>query len=104
MKMMTKLILPACVLLIGSATFAQDSPDPAASPEAATRAERQARIKELRQLTQEDRQAHRREIQKRLENLSEEEKQALRERRQLRQSNRPQRRPRPSAAADDAAK
>ncbi|PCJ27968.1 MAG: hypothetical protein COA96_02050 [SAR86 cluster bacterium] len=52
--------------------------------------QRQARIEELRQLTQEDRQARRRETRKQLESLTEEQRQALRDRRRQREGVRRQ--------------
>ena len=65
---------------------AQDATDSAA--EDAARAERRARIEELRHLTREQREAQRQDIEGRLEGLTEDQHQALRERRRLQQQAR----------------
>ncbi len=52
------------------------------------RAERQARIEELRRLTREEQAARRQDIERWLEGLSEDERQALRERRRMQQQAR----------------
>lgn len=71
-----------CGLSIGlsSSLWAQDTSEP---EEEAARAERQARISELRQLVREEREARRQDIEQRLANLSEDERAALQERRRM---------------------
>jgi len=87
MKTLLKSGLAVCLLMLSVATFAQDQES---TTDSDARAERQARIKELRQLTREEQKERRQEFQKKFENMSEEEKQAVRERRQQRQANRPE--------------
>ena len=75
---------------------AQEEIDASVDKDAA-RAERRARMEELRQLSREERRAQSEEFRRRLENLSDDERAALRERRRLqrqsgsRQGHRPRR-------------
>ncbi len=71
-----------CGLSIGlsSSLWAQETVE---TNEEAARAERQARITELRELVREEREARRQDIEQRLSNLSEDERAALQERRRM---------------------
>ena len=83
-------------LAVPLAVSAQEEIDASVDKDAA-RAERRARMEELRQLSREERQAQREDIRHRLENLPDHERAALRERRRLqrqsgsRQGQRPKR-------------
>ena len=93
------LLSPLLVAQDGAETIVDD----------AARAERIARIQELRQLQREERELRRQEIQQRLEGLSEDERQALRERRRMqqqgrmRQGQRPRQNPRQRCPCPQAA-